>query len=79
MKEILAKGAADLSKMTAERDELQKKVEKLEAEPAPAKGVAKVVGQRRTTSSTDEERRARGHVPARPHEESAANPTLIKL
>jgi hypothetical protein len=70
--ESLAKAAADLTKMTTERDALQKRVEELEKEPAPAQGRSESGRQRTRRRRPGRERRARGQVPARTHEESAS-------
>jgi hypothetical protein len=47
----LAKVAGDLEKVTTERDTLKKRVAELEAQPEPAKGVAKVVVGKETDSA----------------------------
>jgi hypothetical protein len=79
MKEILVKGAADLSKMTAERDELQKKVAKLEAEPAPAKGVARVVDKAADSVLTEKKDEPEDTSPLGLMKKAQSNPTLIKI
>jgi hypothetical protein len=66
--------------VTAERDELQKKVEKLEAEPAPPKGVAKVVVGKETDSVRSRKNdEPEDNTPLGLMKKAQSNPTLIKI
>jgi hypothetical protein len=83
--EDLAKAALEdtttqLTKITSERDELLAKVEKLEAEPAPAKGVQKVVGKEEDSVIADPKKdEVEDKTPLGLMKKAQSKPTLMKF
>jgi hypothetical protein len=65
--------------VAGERDELKKKVEKLEAEPAEPKGVAKVVDKGSDSVLVEKKDEPEDKTPLGLMKKAHANPTLIKL